>query len=157
MDKKAWIAIVLLIASFAGYEYYTGGMHRAYIDHLTQDNNLVVIEYGADWCPYCKRLNPVLGQLEQLGLMKVVHVNTDEKEQVFYGVLIPAIPQISIYRKTYDGEIGLIYHGFVPATKAEFANLLFGGTPLNKSQVDKINEALAPLYPSATKKVEHAI
>ncbi|AEF96240.1 thioredoxin family protein [Methanotorris igneus] len=50
-------------------------------------NGTCVVEFYADWCIYCKKLEPVLDELEKEGI-KVVRINVDENKELAskYGV-----------------------------------------------------------------------
>ena len=35
-----------------------------YAQHVENSNGLIVLDFGADWCPPCKKLEPILKELE---------------------------------------------------------------------------------------------
>ena len=70
----------------------------------------VLVDFGADWCPPCRRLHPVLVEIaaEYSGRCKVVSVDVDKAGVLAqrYGVRgIPALVVIVDGRKV-DGSVG---------------------------------------------------
>jgi thioredoxin 1 len=63
----------------------------------------VVVDFWAEWCPSCKRLAPILAELdEEFGdRLRVVKINADENPAAVraYGVL--SLPTLLMFR---DGE-----------------------------------------------------
>ncbi|MFJ5213639.1 thioredoxin family protein [Streptomyces sp. NPDC088354] len=63
----------------------------------------VLVEFGADWCPPCRQIEPVLRELarEEEGRLKVVQLDVDHNPwaQSAYGVL--SVPTLMVFR---DGE-----------------------------------------------------
>ncbi|MEU6340165.1 thioredoxin family protein [Streptomyces sp. NPDC046977] len=63
----------------------------------------VLVEFGADWCPPCRQIEPVLRELarEEEGRLKVVRLDVDHSPsaQSAYGVL--SVPTLMVFR---DGE-----------------------------------------------------
>jgi len=145
MKRLRTIFVSTLIAVMLYYEYDTGGFHRLYIRSLLWNNDKVVMMYGADWCPACRKIRPVLTCFDQAGLIKLVHVDVDKEssDRNRYGALTPYIPVISVYNNTENGSSGLQYQGLFPSTKEEMMFLLFDGVESDKKL---INYCLRGLY-----------
>lgn len=54
----------------------------------------VIVDCYADWCGPCKRLAPILQELneEYMGKIKIVKINTDENRDLAYTLKINSIP-----------------------------------------------------------------
>ena len=119
------ILVSLLISSMFYYEYSSGGFHRAYIRAL-MINNHVVVMYGADWCPTCRLLKPILTCFDQTGLIKLVYVDTDKEADDIpkYGVVGSYIPLLSVYKTLDNGQAGLTFVG-LPSSKSALLKVLF--------------------------------
>jgi thiol-disulfide isomerase/thioredoxin len=108
------------------YEYSSGGFHRAYIKALLHNNEEVVVMYGADWCPTCRLVKPILTCLDQAGLIKLVYVDTDKEADDIpkYGVVGSYIPLLSVYKTLSNDQAGLVFVG-LPPSKSELIKVLF--------------------------------
>jgi thiol-disulfide isomerase/thioredoxin len=100
-------------------QYSLGMFHRLYVDALLINHSTVVVVYGADWCPACKAIEPILMRLEHAADIKVIHVNIDEGDQKYYNVVAPMIPQITVYHN-FKTAAGMTYHGYFPDTIMSF-------------------------------------
>lgn len=70
------------------------------------ENDLVLVDFYADWCGPCKMLAPIL---EQIDFMPVIKVNVDEHPELAtkYGVM--SIPTLIFFKKGQEikKEIGM--------------------------------------------------
>ena len=64
-------------------------------------NGTCIVEFYADWCIYCKKLEPVLDELKKEGI-KVVRINIDENKELASKYGVRAVPTIYYIK---DGEI----------------------------------------------------
>lgn len=83
----------------------------------------VLVEFGADWCPPCRQIEPVLRELarEEEGRLKVVRLDVDHNPQAqsTYGVL--SVPTLMVFR---DGEP--VWSGVGARTKRRLREELAG-------------------------------
>ena len=71
---------------------------------VVEAENVVVVDFWAEWCQPCKMLSPVLDKVAQkfTGQLKVVKCNVDENQDVAmkYGVM--SIPNLIFFK---DGQV----------------------------------------------------
>lgn len=67
-------------------------------DQAISDNNLILIDFWAEWCGPCKRMAPVLDELSTEGIVLVGKLNIDEnaKKTAQYG--ISSIPTMVLFK-----------------------------------------------------------
>ncbi len=95
-------------------------------DALMNEGKLMLVDYWAPWCGYCRRIAPAYDKIaQQYGdEMVVAKINIDDEPQLADSQQIEVIPTLVLYR---DGEA----LGFVVA-------------PESKAQIDDfIRETLA--------------
>lgn len=70
------------------------------INDILKTNELVLIDFYADWCGPCRMLAPVIEEIkkEKEGLLKVLKVNVDEEEALAKQYEIMSIPTLVIIR-----------------------------------------------------------
>lgn len=68
---------------------------------LSKSNDVVLVDFGAEWCPPCKKMEPVLNQLqnELPGKFKLVKVDGGLDIDVMKAQKVDAIPVFIIYKK----------------------------------------------------------
>ncbi|WP_018153852.1 MULTISPECIES: thioredoxin family protein [Methanothermococcus] len=94
--------------------------HQKYTD-LNLEGKTVVLEFYADWCGYCRALEPTINQLENEGV-EVIRINTDENPDLANQYGVRALPTI-IYIK--DGKAVDITIGYKPEEVKEKAKKLY--------------------------------
>jgi thioredoxin 1 len=59
----------------------------------------VLVEFGADWCAPCKRLEPILEryQDEHLGRMRLAHINVDLAANVTAKFQVQSLPTLIMF------------------------------------------------------------
>ena len=86
-----------------------------------QDGAIVLVDYWAPWCSYCRRIGPAYDKVaEQFGdKLQVVKVNIDEEPKLAIEERIEVIPTLVLYR---NGQaIGSIV---APESKAMIENFI---------------------------------
>ena len=65
---------------------------------------LVIVDFWAEWCPPCKMLSPILDRVAEKysGRLKVVKCNIDENKDIADQYAISSIPNLVFFR---DGQV----------------------------------------------------
>lgn len=68
---------------------------------LTKSGDVVLVDFGAEWCPPCKKMEPVLQQLQKelTGQFKLVKVDGGIDIDVMKSQKVDALPVFIIYKK----------------------------------------------------------
>lgn len=66
---------------------------------LAQTKTPVVIQFGADWCPYCRKLQPALSSFagSNRGKVVVYRINIDEEREVADFYRISSLPTLILF------------------------------------------------------------
>lgn len=69
-------------------------------DEVIKSDKLTVVDFWAPWCGPCRKLAPVLDEIEGEfdGKIKLVKVNTDENLKLAQRFSISALPSILIFK-----------------------------------------------------------
>ena len=90
------------------------------------DKGAFIVEYGADWCPACSYVKPILEKQSVQHNIQFVYFNIDDKENTIdQYYFMPYIPVIDIFK---DGK--LYYHG--PYFDDIIKSLAYNNTPSSK-------------------------
>ena len=77
---------------------------------VLQSDQLVLVDFWAEWCPPCRKLSPVIDALadDYAGRVKVVKLNVDENPQVAGRYSIYSIPTLLLFRggQVIDQHVG---------------------------------------------------
>lgn len=65
------------------------------------ENDLVVVDFFADWCGPCKQQTPILEELAATIDAPILGIDTDEFQELASEAGVRSIPTVAIYR---DGE-----------------------------------------------------
>ena len=67
---------------------------------LTSSDKMVLIDYYAPWCEPCKKLQPILENIQQQykGRLTVVRLNIDENKQLAIQLSIQSIPLMKLFK-----------------------------------------------------------
>ncbi len=74
-------------------------------------DNLVIVDFYADWCAPCKMLGPILEEIALEKNMKLVKVNVDNHEDLARTYKVMSIPYVLIFK---NGEIINKFIGYLP-------------------------------------------
>ena len=76
------------------------GMSKQQFDNLLITDKLVLIDYYADWCAPCKKMEPYLNEIskDMADKVVVVRINADENRALCKELKIDAIPVLQIYK-----------------------------------------------------------
>ena len=77
------------------------GMSLADFNAKTKSGNVVLVDFYADWCEPCKRMEPYLNKISQTMSDKVtvVRINVDENKELAKSLKIDALPVLQLYEK----------------------------------------------------------
>ncbi len=80
---------------------------------IAESNLPVMIEFGAEWCVPCKRLEPELEKLaiEYKDKMVLAHVNVDQDADIASEFMVMGVPTVILIK---DGELLERITGFKP-------------------------------------------
>ena len=82
-------------------ENLTTGNFKTYIDK----NNLVIVDYWADWCGPCKIMAPVFEEAsKEFTKVKFAKLNVDEEAEVAQTYDVSSIPTLIIFHKGKEVE-----------------------------------------------------
>lgn len=90
--------------------------------HANEDNfdslindNLVLVDFFANWCGPCKMLSPILeGLADERGALKVVKVDVDECSNLAKNYGIMSIPALFLFK---NGKLVSKKIGFMPESE----------------------------------------
>ncbi|ABR56174.1 Thioredoxin domain [Methanococcus aeolicus Nankai-3] len=88
---------------------------------LNITDNTVMLEFYADWCGYCKALEPTIKDLENEGI-EVIKIDTDKNQNLANQYGVRALPTI-VYIK--DGKIVDKTIGYKPEEIKEKAKKIY--------------------------------
>ncbi len=85
---------------------------------VLQDEQVVLVDFGAEWCPPCKAIAPAIEELatEYEGVAKVGKLDVDENKSLAERYAIGSIPTLLFFR---DGEVVDRIQGLVPKSELD--------------------------------------
>jgi thioredoxin 1 len=80
-------------------------------DQTVKDNALILIDFWADWCGPCKRMNPILEELSSDTGLLVGKLNVDENPEKTLEYSVQTIPTMVLFK---DGNPAHVIVGAMP-------------------------------------------
>ena len=83
------------------------------LKNLIETNNLLVVDFYADWCGPCRRLGPIIEELaEEYKDVTFVKINVDNFVQEAAMFSVSSIPSVFYFKdgKVVNNTIGLLPH-----------------------------------------------
>lgn len=82
-------------------ELAAAGMNMAQFNALLQSDKLVLIDFYADWCAPCKKMEPYLIEIskEMADKVKLVRINADDNPSLCKALGVDALPTLQVYNK----------------------------------------------------------
>lgn len=67
-------------------------------DEVIKSNDLVLIDFWADWCGPCKKLSPILEEIEKEFNLPVGKLNIDENSEKSFQYSVASIPTMVLFK-----------------------------------------------------------
>ncbi len=85
---------------------------------VIQAEQAVLVDFGAEWCPPCKAIAPMIEELatEYEGVARVGTVDVDENKSLAERYAIGSIPTLLFFK---DGEVVDRIQGLVPKSEID--------------------------------------
>jgi len=80
-------------------------------DQVIKDNSLVLVDFWAEWCGPCKKMNPILEELSSETGILVGKLNVDENPEKTLEYSVQTIPTMVLFK---DGNPALTLTGAMP-------------------------------------------
>ena len=95
---------------------------QGFEEALRSDGKPIVVDFATDWCPYCKKLTPILGKIadEHADEIAVYYVNTDEQPDLAEQYDIMTVPTVFVFK---NGET--MGSAVNPRTREALLKLIF--------------------------------
>ncbi|MCU0451079.1 MAG: thioredoxin domain-containing protein [Bernardetiaceae bacterium] len=80
---------------------------------ITQEKKLVLVDFGAKWCPPCKKMVPELDSLAkaQAKHLVVLPIDVDEHQALAQAKKVEALPVLQLYK---NGKMVWEHRGYLP-------------------------------------------
>jgi thioredoxin len=87
------------------------GMSKEEFEKITNGDIPVLVDFNATWCGPCKKLKPILAEIEKeyAGKIKVVAIDVDENKSLAESMKVTNIPLLIYYKK---GKVEMNIEGF---------------------------------------------
>jgi thioredoxin 1 len=78
----------------------TTGMSPSDFEALLKTDKLVLVDFYADWCVPCKKMEPYLNEIKQemADKVSVLRINADDNQNILQHLGIEALPVLLIYK-----------------------------------------------------------
>lgn len=85
----------------AGAETKLAGMSQEQFNKLIQSDKVVLVDFYADWCAPCKKMEPYLNEIaqEMKAKVEVVRINADDNPEICQALGVDALPTLKVYKK----------------------------------------------------------
>lgn len=70
-------------------------------DQTIKDNPIILVDFWAEWCGPCKKLTPILEEIENEGIVLVGKLNVDENIEKTKEFSVSSIPTMVLFK---DGQ-----------------------------------------------------
>lgn len=79
----------------------SSGLTQEEYTEFVSDDGYVLVDFSAEWCGPCKKLAPIVAEIEQeyKGKVKVVRIDVDENPEISQALQVSSIPLLHLYKK----------------------------------------------------------
>lgn len=88
------------------------GMTMAEFEHMLISDKLVLVDFYAEWCLPCKKMEPYLKEISEdmSGSVKVVRIDADKNRNLCKALKVDALPVLQVYK---NKELIWNHSGFI--------------------------------------------
>ncbi|MCQ2744618.1 MAG: thioredoxin [bacterium] len=83
-----------------------------FISEVVNNNGITVVDFFANWCGPCRKLSPILEEVEQelLSKVKFTKINTDENLEMAKKYQVSGLPTLLLFKNGEPAErmVGLM-------------------------------------------------
>ena len=71
-----------------------------FANDVLQSDKVVLVDFWADWCAPCKKVEPLLAEIanEMAGKVEIVKVNIDENPETTRAYRVMSVPTLTIFK-----------------------------------------------------------
>ncbi|MFY7813603.1 MAG: thioredoxin domain-containing protein [Chryseobacterium taeanense] len=79
----------------------SAGMSLAQYNEILKSETPVLVDFYAEWCAPCKKMEPYLKKIssEMQGKVKIIRINADENTELCKELNVSALPVLKLYKK----------------------------------------------------------
>ena len=84
---------------------------NAEIENIFKNNELVLIDFSTEWCVPCKKMKPVIQEIQKENLnVKVIHIDADDHQELIKKYQIKGVPVFMVFKngKEIFKHVGII-------------------------------------------------
>lgn len=84
---------------------------NAEIENIFKNNELVLIDFSTKWCVPCKKMKPVIQEIQKENLnVKVIHIDADDHQELIKKYQIKGVPVFMVFKngKEIFKHVGII-------------------------------------------------
>jgi len=73
---------------------------QQYTAMVQQSGSVVLVDFGADWCPPCRKMQPVLDALKEKygSKLNIIRIDAGQQSEIMKQMNLPAIPVFILYK-----------------------------------------------------------
>jgi thioredoxin 1 len=91
---------VLLAATIGLHMWRMMNLTSENFDTVLSENPLVVVDFWAEWCGPCKKLSPILDEIQEEHNLLIAKLNVDDHPELSSKYSIRSIPTIVIFENS---------------------------------------------------------
>ena len=86
------------------------------LDKYAADGKMVLVEFSAPWCVYCRRLAPAMEKIaeEYKDILAVGSVNIDNEQELARQERIEVVPTLVLYKNGQAVDSYISYYKYYP-------------------------------------------